>query len=612
MIDVTNCPKIQDENRGVNEKLWIDVNGRPALFKKTQIREDGTHTNAHFSEALVYDICKALGYSCAEMEIAKRGNDIGCISYSFLDKEDELVDFNKLIQNIRISFDSKKMFVVDTNEKYSIPLILEAIEEECHSKEEFDNIKKEFLKSCIIDALIEHYDRNPSNIGLIKNKDGVRLSPLFDNGTSLWTSIPEEVIKENGDSNDWKQEVRERNKSKIGVEGERYSDYDRLLEYILSNYYSDVKEFLDVIDKELTPEKIQSIISSDKYKDLDETHKNFIVEKLFLNRQKLLEMRKKYERKYQIEELMGQENSSELLLKMGQNGELQKLIPEIEKCINLPQRNPYHVHDVDEYMFLCIENMNKIDELSKENGLNLKLSDKDKKIVQWTIMFNEMGKPFVREENKKEDGTISDTFRNYSKYGKEIALKKMEELNFYEIEKETVIKLIESHDKRNLDSDGAIRRFIKDIGEKNIDMYFAMKLAETYAKNPKIKEQTIKKLKELRQKIEKIQKTDNRKLINSLPIKGRQIMGMGMKGTQIGEVQERLAEYVRQNERIYDYYKSRGHLEKYRKELNQYAASIAKEIKHKAKAERLQQSVKESKDLDLKIQEKNQKLNDKV
>ena len=91
----------------------------------------------------------------------------------------------------------------------------------------------------------------------------------------------------------------------------------------------------------------------------------------------------------------------------------------------------------------------------------------------------------------------------------------MEELNFYE--KETVMKLIASHNKRNLDSNSAIKRFIDDLGEKNFDLYFAMKLAEINAKNPEIKRESVEKLNILKKRIEEIQKNDNRNIIKSLP-----------------------------------------------------------------------------------------------
>ena len=609
MIDVTNCPKIHDENRGVNEKLWIDVNGRPALFKKTQIREDGTHTNAHFSESLVSDICKLIGFKCAEIDIAKKGEDIGCVSYSYLKEGEEPVDFIALIQNIRTSFDSKKMIVTDTNEKYDIPLILEALEEESNTQEEYNNLKKEFLKSCIVDSLIEHYDRNPSNISIIRSVDGIALAPMYDNGTSLSISMPFDVVKENIEKDGWVQELREITKSKIGANGEKYSNYDRLLEYILSNYYDDVKDFLDVISKELTQENMQQILSDEKYRDLDEIYKRLVMKKISINRENLLAQSKKHESKYQIEELMGKDNENNVLTKMTQNNRVQEIMPEIKSCVDCPQRNPYHIYDVAEYMCNCIENMNNIDEISKEDGIEVKISDKDRKLVQWAILFNEMGKPQAREEQVNENGDIRDTFKNYSKYGQEIAERKMDELNFYETEKDTIKRLIASHNRRNLDSDSSIKRFIDELGEKNLDLYFAMKLAETNAKNPEIRKESIEKLKLLKKRIEKIQKMDNKKLIKSLPQTGKKLIGLGLKGTQIGILQQRLANYVRENEKMYAYYKGRGHLEKYKKELAQYAINQAKEIKHQEKAEKLQQSVIESQNLSdeiIKLQKENQ------
>ena len=86
-------------------------------------------------------------------------------------------------------------------------------------------------------------------------------------------------------------------------------------------------------------------------------------------------------------------------------------------------------------------------------------------------------------------------------------------------------------------------------------------------------------------------------------------MGLGLKGTQIGNLQQRLANYVRENENMYAYYKARGHLEKYRKELTQYGVSQAKEIKHQEKAERLQQSVEELQKLEQNIKELNKENN---
>ena len=40
--------------------------------------------------------------------------------------------------------------------------------------------EKALLKDILLDSLIDHYDRNPSNLSMIRDKDGIRLSPKYD------------------------------------------------------------------------------------------------------------------------------------------------------------------------------------------------------------------------------------------------------------------------------------------------------------------------------------------------------------------------------------------------------------------------------------------------
>ena len=588
MIDVSDCRKINDENRGVNEKLWIDVNGRPALFKKTQIRDNGTHTNAHYGEAFVSEMCQLLNYKCAEVEIAERNGEIGCISYSFLKEDDELVDFISLIQNVRPSFDSKKMLVPETNETYSIPLILDALEEEAASEEEFRELKRDFLKSCIVDSLIEHYDRNPSNISVIRNNGHIALSPMFDNGTSLNISIPRDVIQENGNNEEWFQFLREKNKSKIGVEGEKYSNYDKLLDYILSNYYEDVADFVNVIQQKLTKENITKILGKDDYAGMDNVFKELIVNKLTANVKGLAEKSKEYENKYTIEQYMKSPDAYERLKEKVQSKDLQRIIPEINACIDCPQRNPYHIYSVSDYMFHCIEGINNIERIAQENGIKLKFSDENKRLMQWSVLFNELGKPQAREETIDSNGNIRDTFKNYSVYGQEMAKNLMERLNFYETDRKIVTALISSHQRRDLDTESSIRRLINEIGERNIDLYFGMKLAEIKSKNPELEKVSISKLKILKEKVDKIIANDNKEVIRALPLNGEQMKRLGLKGQQIGEVLNSLAQFVKSDSKMYAYYKSRGHLEKYRKDIAKQSQACAKEIKHNEKLKQLE------------------------
>ena len=88
--DVTNCPKVYAEDRGVNTKEWIEVDKREALFKETQIKDNGETTYADYAEGIVSDICALLDIPCAEVELVEMNGKKGCLSYSFCDRKNKI------------------------------------------------------------------------------------------------------------------------------------------------------------------------------------------------------------------------------------------------------------------------------------------------------------------------------------------------------------------------------------------------------------------------------------------------------------------------------------------------------------------------------------------
>ena len=544
MIDVSEYSKAFDEFRGVNEKLWLDVNGRLALFKKTQVRENGIHTNAHFSELFVSEMCKVLDFPCADVEIAKRDNEIGCVSYSFLEDGDELIDFNALIQNIRPNFDSKKLVVKKSKEPYSIPLMIEALEKVCSNPQDFEDTKKHLLQSCLIDSVIEHYDRNPSNISIIKNGPNIKLAPMFDNGTSLSVSLPADVADYYLSSEGGLKELRERCLSKVGTE-KRYINYDTLEDYIFNNYYSYVNDFIENVSQKLTPEKIEEILSSKEYDGLEDRYKQLIQRKIERNISNLKEKAKVHEQKFEIENAMQDANPMEALNSMVANGKLIDCIPEFQDCINCTQKSDWHIYPVEQYVFKGIEGIHNIENIANEAQINLpKLSDKDKQLLSWTMMFHDLGKPGVRKEKiDKQTGEIKDTFYNHGKASLALAKPIMERMQFYPIDQEKILKLIEFHDRLELKTEKAVRKLIFDengIGEENVPLFIALKLAENYAKNPEKMQQGLEDIGEFSKIAEKVIEREN-DLVDKLPITGKQIKKLGIDGIDIGTVQKKLA-----------------------------------------------------------------------
>ena len=197
--DVTNCPRVYSEDRGVNTKEWIEVDNREALFKETQIKDNGETTYADYAEGIVSDLCALLDIPCAEVELVERDGKLGCLSYSFCD---------------------------------NIDMILEAIESVCSSKREFAAARKALLKDILLDSLVDHYDRNPSNLSMIRDRNGIYLSPKYDNGTSNESKIAELQAQVDELS------VYKQNQAQFEIEKEKYYE-----EVVFSDKAPDIKEY---------------------------------------------------------------------------------------------------------------------------------------------------------------------------------------------------------------------------------------------------------------------------------------------------------------------------------------------------------------------------------
>ena len=299
--NIHHFQKYYQETRGTNEKEWVlSPNNQLCLYKQTQIKDDNTSTNAHYSECLYQEIASLIYVNCAKTELAQINKKKGIISYYFLKENEELVDFNSLIQNIREDFVPKSLKCKKTGEHYSIELILEAVKAVVYEREEYKKIRKKIIELIIMDALCDHYDRNPSNIALIRNYDKplnkqFSLAPIYDNGTSLYMSLPIEITKmylemENG------IEILDNNIiSKIGFFDHRGTKYTDLLEYLFRIYLNDTNDIIYNIDNYINIENLTSIIFSSNYKNLDKYHKKLVLVKIMYNKNKILSLYKKHE-----------------------------------------------------------------------------------------------------------------------------------------------------------------------------------------------------------------------------------------------------------------------------------------------------------------------------
>ena len=299
--NIHHFQKYYQETRGTNEKEWVlSPSNQLFLYKQTQIKEDNTSTNAHYSECIYQDIASLIHINCAKTELAQVKKKKGIISYYFLKENEELIDFNALIQNIREDFVPKSLKCKKTGEYYSLELILEAVKAVVYEREEYKKIRKKIVELIIMDALCDHYDRNPSNIALIRNYDmplnkQFTLAPIYDNGTSLCMSLPVEITKMYLEMENGIEVLNSNIISKIGLFDHRGASYDRLLEYIFKHYFNDTINIIYNIEHYINEANLTSIFFASNYKQLDKYHKKLAFIKVMYNKNKILNLYKKYE-----------------------------------------------------------------------------------------------------------------------------------------------------------------------------------------------------------------------------------------------------------------------------------------------------------------------------
>lgn len=127
---------------------------------------------------------------------------------------------------------------------------------------------------------------------------------------------------------------------------------------------------------------------------------------------------------------------------------LDNKIPEIELCEKQQQNNPWHKYNVLGHILHSVEEMNKMTTNIPEN---------DKKILVYTMLFHDIGKP-EKHITRQKDGKIIDSFFDHNIASEKIAKTRLPNLGFTQNEIELIAKLVYKHD---------IFMFIKDGGYVN-------------------------------------------------------------------------------------------------------------------------------------------------
>ena len=127
---------------------------------------------------------------------------------------------------------------------------------------------------------------------------------------------------------------------------------------------------------------------------------------------------------------------------------LDKEIPEIELCEKQQQNNPWHKYNVLGHILHSVEKMNKP---------TIGMQENDRRILAYTMLFHDIGKP-EKHLTREKDGKIIDSFFDHNLASERITKERLSKLGFNEEEISKIAKLVYKHD---------IFMFIKDFKTKN-------------------------------------------------------------------------------------------------------------------------------------------------
>lgn len=179
---------------------------------------------------------------------------------------------------------------------------------------------------------------------------------------------------------------------------------------------------------------------------------------------------------------------------------INKTISEIKDCYNNPQNNPWHIYNILDHILYSVEEMNK---LTKDLSFN------DRRLLAYTMLLHDIGKPKCKFQRMK-DGKIIDSFFKHNIESSKIAKRVLPNLNFSNEEIECMCELIYKHDifiNITLNKDDKHKRILSEklvlneldkveSGDKYKVLSYLIKVgkADNNAQNPKMTKEKIELL----------------------------------------------------------------------------------------------------------------------
>jgi tRNA nucleotidyltransferase/poly(A) polymerase len=223
--------------------------------------------------------------------------------------------------------------------------------------------------------------------------------------------------------------------------------------------------------------------------------------------------------------ILGSPHPSEGILFLRNTKLLFYILPELDVCFSIPQKSPkrHHIYDVGTHLVMSLKHCQSPDP-----------------ITRFATLIHDIGKAKTFKKDEK-NGLI--TFYNHEVVGKKLATAVAERFRLSNKQKEKLIRLVEYHQftVSELQTDKAIRRFIRNVGKEYLDDIIALRFADRIGSGAKPDSWRFKLF---RKRLIELQKEPFK--ITDLKINGHDVMQiLGLKPEpKVGEVLKKIFEQV--------------------------------------------------------------------
>lgn len=201
------------------------------------------------------------------------------------------------------------------------------------------------------------------------------------------------------------------------------------------------------------------------------------------------------------------------------------IIPQLEPTFDCQQVTKWHLYDVYTHSVKSVAFTPK----------NL--------VLRLTLLFHDIGKPYC----KTTDENGQDHFKGHPLKSVEITKQILKNLKVSNEISDKVLLLIEHHDNHLSTKPSTIKRWINIVGKDNILDLMEVKIADMKSHNLDYAQADIDYFYQIKDEIIKILNSHEPISVKDLAVNGNDIMALGFKGKEIGEVLNKLLDIVIEN-----------------------------------------------------------------